>query len=154
VISGAVVRVSSAALIGGEIRTTTNEKGQLRFPALPPGSYTLEVEMSGFTRYRDASIRVGAGSTIERTAVLSLAGIAESLTVEGLASRIEARGSGLETRFVRDDIRSIPTGRFSMFDFIRPLPVCHRRLRRAVPPAACPRRASPRSVQVSTKTSS
>ena len=122
VISGALVRVSSPALIGREARATANEKGQLRFLALPPGSYTLDVEMAGFARYHEEDVRIGAGATIERTMVLPLAGLAESLTVEGAGSRIEARGSGLETRFVRDDIRSIPTGRFSMFDFIRAAP--------------------------------
>ena len=119
---GVLVRVSSPVLIGREVRTTTNEKRQLRFPALPPGSYALDVEMAGFAGYHEEDVRIGAGATLERTIVLPLAGIAESLTVEGAGSRIEARGSGVETRFVRDDIRSIPTGRFSMFDFIRAAP--------------------------------
>ncbi len=43
VLAGAVVRVSSPALIGGPATLTTNEKGQLRFPALPPGSYVLDI---------------------------------------------------------------------------------------------------------------
>ena len=34
VLPGAVVRVTSASLIGGPSTTTTNEKGQLRFPVL------------------------------------------------------------------------------------------------------------------------
>jgi TonB dependent receptor-like, beta-barrel/Carboxypeptidase regulatory-like domain len=122
VLSGAVARVTSAALIGRELRTTTNEKGQLRFLALPPGSYALDIEMMGFATYHEVDIRIGAGATIERTAVLSVAGVDESVTVEGAGSRIEARGSGFETRFGPDDLRAIPTGRFSMFDFIRAAP--------------------------------
>ena len=47
VLSGAVVRVSSPALIGGPATQTTNEKGQLRFPALPPGPYVLDIEYPG-----------------------------------------------------------------------------------------------------------
>ena len=42
--------------------------------------------------------------------------------VEGAGSRIEARGSGFETRFGPEDLRAIPTRRFSMFDFIRAAP--------------------------------
>ena len=122
VLPGAVARVRSAALIGRELRTTANERGQLRFPALPPGLYALDIEMAGFATYHEVDIRIGAGATIERTAVLSVAGVAESLTVEGAGSRIEARGSGVETRFGPDDLRAIPTGRFSMFDFIRAAP--------------------------------
>ena len=54
--------------------------------------------------------------------VLNLAGVAESIVVEGAGSRIEARGSGFETRFGPEDLKAIPTRRFSMFDFIRAAP--------------------------------
>jgi hypothetical protein len=54
--------------------------------------------------------------------VLSLKNIEESVVVEGTGSRIEARGSGFETRFGPEDLRAIPTRRFSMFDFVRAAP--------------------------------
>ena len=38
VLASAVVRLGSPALIGGLVTLTTNERGQLRFPSLPPGS--------------------------------------------------------------------------------------------------------------------
>ena len=122
VLPGAVVRVSSPALIGGPATLATNGKGQLRFPALPAGVYVLDIEAPGFTAYHEEGIRIGAGATIERTALLDVAGVEESLVVEGAGSRIEARGSGFETRFGREDLGSIPTRRFSMFDFIRAAP--------------------------------
>ena len=53
VLSGAVVRISSPALIGGPQTLTTNDNGELRFPALPPGLYVLDIEMQGFTAYRE-----------------------------------------------------------------------------------------------------
>ena len=122
VLPGAVVRVSSPALIGGPETLTTNEKGQLRFPALPPGQYVLDIEVRGFSAYHEEEIRIGVGATIERTAVLNLAAVRDSLVVEGAGSRIEARGSGFETRFGPEDLRAIPVRRFSMFDFIRAAP--------------------------------
>ena len=122
VLTGAVVRVSSPALIGGSATLTTNEKGQLRFPALPPGQYVLDIEFQGFTTYREEDIPIGAGATIERTAVLTLAGLAESVVVEGAGSRIEARDPGFGTRFGPEDLKAIPTRRVSMFDFIRAAP--------------------------------
>jgi tetratricopeptide (TPR) repeat protein len=122
VLPGAVLRITSPALIGRELKTTTNEKGQLRFAALPPGAYSLDIEMPRFATYHEENISIGAGATIERTVVLKLAGMAESLTVQGAGSRIEARGSGLETRLRSEDLRAIPTGRFSMFDLVRTAP--------------------------------
>ena len=121
VLRGALVRVTSPALLRRELTTTTNERGQLRFLALLPGSYVLDVEMPGFAPFHEEGIAIGAGATIERTVVLELAGVVEAITVEG-GSRIEARGSGFETRFGPEYLQAIPTGRFSMFDFIRAAP--------------------------------
>src|SRR6266545_8373379 len=90
VLQRAVVRVSSPALIGGVETVTTNEKGQLRFPALPPGPYALDVEVQGFKAYHEENIRIGVGATIERTEVLNVAELKESVVVEGAGSRIEA----------------------------------------------------------------
>jgi hypothetical protein len=122
ILPGAVVRVSSPALIGGSVTLTTNEKGQLRFPILPPGSYRLDIEMRGFATYHEEDIPIGAGATIERTAVLQPAGREESIVVEGTGSRIDARDPGFGTRFGLEDIEAIPVRRFSMFDFIRAAP--------------------------------
>jgi hypothetical protein len=82
----------------------------------------LDIEMQGFATYHEEDLQVGAGATLERTVVLKLAGVAESIVVEGSGSRIEARGSGFETRFAVEEIRAIPVRRFSMFDFIRAAP--------------------------------
>ena len=121
-LAGATVRVRSKALIGGEQTVVTNERGQLRLPALPPGLYAFDVEASGFDSYHEADIRVGVGATIEVNLVLMVEGLEESVVVEGASSRIEARSSGFETRFGPEDLRAIPVRRFSMFDFIRATP--------------------------------
>src|SRR5687768_10969349 len=65
-LQGALVRATSEALIGGAATTTANERGQLRFPVLPPGTYVLEIELAGFTSYREPDIHIGASATIER----------------------------------------------------------------------------------------
>ena len=122
VLPGAVVHVSSSALIGGSETATTNEKGQVRFPTLPPGSYVLDIAMQGFAPLHEEDIRIGAGASIERTAEMKVAGIAESVTVEGAGSRIEARNPGFGTLFGPEDVKAIPTRRASMFDFIRLAP--------------------------------
>src|SRR5688572_16201593 len=69
-VSGAVVRISSAALIGGSVEVGTNHKGQVRFPVLPPGTYALEITKSGFKRAVVLGIEVAAGDTVERIVVL------------------------------------------------------------------------------------
>ena len=121
VVEGATVRVVSQSL-GWEQSQKTNGHGQLRFLALPPGEYALDVEAPGFAPYREEGVRVGVGATLQRTVVLHPAGVRESLVVRGSASRIDARSSGFSTRFGPDVIKRTPTRRFSMFDFIRMAP--------------------------------
>ena len=122
VVQGANVRVTSPALMGGPRQTVTNAKGQYRFPALPPGVYALATQVAGFTTRHDKDIPIGVGATIERTVILSLEDVRQSVSVEADGSRTEARESGLEARFGPDDLRGIPVRRFSMFDFIRAAP--------------------------------
>jgi TonB-dependent receptor-like protein/carboxypeptidase family protein len=121
VLPGALVTLSSPALIGGSVTSPTNEKGQLRFQALPPGLYSIEIEMAGFASHRESEVVVGAGATIERSVVLTMTGVTETIEVQG-GSRIEARGSGFETRFGADYIKTIPGRRYSLFDFIKVAP--------------------------------
>src|SRR5437867_6817420 len=122
VVPGGQVRITSEALIGGPRDMTADQAGQFRFPNLTPGSYTLDIELPGFASYHEQDIRIGASATLERTVVLKVAGLVESIVVEGSGSRTEARDSGFETRFGPEYLRTIPTRRFSMFDLIRAAP--------------------------------
>jgi Carboxypeptidase regulatory-like domain len=122
VLTGALVSISSPVLIGGPATMTTNERGQFRFPILPPGTYALEIDLAGFSKYRETDVGIGVGATLERPVVLKVAGIAESIVVQGTGSRLEARSSGFETRFGPEYLKTIPSRRFSMFDAIRAAP--------------------------------
>ena len=121
-VPGATVRLSSPALIGGAVTIATDERGKLRFPVLPPGTYAIDVALTGFAPWHEEDIVIGASTTLERTVVLKVQGIEESVVVEGSGSRIEARSSGLEARFGEEYLKAIPTRRFSMFDSIRAAP--------------------------------
>jgi hypothetical protein len=104
----AVVRISSPALIGGPATIPADDKGQWRFPSLSPGLYALDITMPGFAALHEDGIRIAAGATIERTALLKLAGVAESLVVEAVGSRLDARSAGVSTRFGAEDVGASP----------------------------------------------
>ncbi len=40
----------------------TNERGQFRFPILPPATYALEIHFAGFATYREADVGIGVGT--------------------------------------------------------------------------------------------
>ena len=143
VLPGAVVRVSSPALIGGPATLTTNEKGQLRFPALPPGPYVLDIEMQGFATYPRGGHPYRGGRHHREN------GCPEAGRPRGIGRR---RGSGLAHRSTRPRIRDSlrprgpqePSRRdgSSMFDFDqgRARHLAHLAVERHRPPP-CPRSA-------------
>jgi hypothetical protein len=122
VLSGAVVRVASRELMGGgERQAIADDKGQWRFPALPPGSYKLIVELlPGFEPYREDDIIIRVGATIDRQIMLTRAGMKAAVTVQ--ASPGDVRDSGLSTRFGNDYLASMPSRQNSMFDPIKSAP--------------------------------
>ncbi len=122
VLSGARVSVSSPSLLGGQTTLLTNDKGPVRFLTLPPGLYQLDVEFAGFRPAHEKDIRIGAGGTLERRLVLTVAAVAQSVEVAGSGSRIDARNPGVSTQFGFDDLNTIPTRPLSMFGPIRAAP--------------------------------
>ena len=122
VLPDAHVRISSPALMGGSLTSTTDGKGRLRFPAVPPGMYVMDVERPGFAPSHLVDIDIGAGATLERTIVLKVAGVTQSVVVAGAGSRPDARNTGFQTRFDATYFARIPTRRASMFDPIRAAP--------------------------------
>ena len=48
VLPGVTVTATSPSMIGAQSQVT-NENGSYRFPAVPPGVYTLSFELPGFT---------------------------------------------------------------------------------------------------------
>ena len=121
VLPGATVRISSPALIGGQSSAITNERGQFRFASLAAGDYTLEVELADFGSYREGRIAVDVQGTVERTVILKVGAIAESVSVQA-GTTVDNQRTGLATRFGDATLTAIPVRRFSMFDLIRATP--------------------------------
>lgn len=121
VLPGATVRASSSSVIGGSVIVITDERGVFRLPTLAPGEYTLEIELANFSRYRETGIQLDVQARLERSITLKVAGIEESISVEG-GSDVDAQRTGLSSRFDLQELRAIPVRRFSMFDFIKAAP--------------------------------
>ena len=75
VLPGVTITISSPALMGTRTALTGPE-GLYRFPALPPGEYTLVFAMEGFRTVRREGVRVGVGFTATVDVVLDLASAA------------------------------------------------------------------------------
>jgi outer membrane receptor protein involved in Fe transport len=122
VLPAASVRLSSkSALISGPISIVTNERGQFRFASLAAGDYTLDVEMPGFAAYHEDHISIEVQGSSERTVILKVGTIAESISVEA-GTIVDQQRTGFASRFGQETLTAIPVRRFSMFDLIRATP--------------------------------
>jgi hypothetical protein len=81
-IPGVSVTLSSPAL-QGERNVVTDENGNYRFPALPPGTYTVKFELPGFSTFIREGIIVEIGRTVTLPVTLEVATKAETITVSG-----------------------------------------------------------------------
>jgi iron complex outermembrane receptor protein len=86
-INGVVKDPDQAAVAGAQVvltngaTTTSDANGAYTFPALRPGDYTVRVNASGFQASTSPVLKVIPGQTTKFDAVLTLAGVASSVTV-------------------------------------------------------------------------
>src|SRR4029450_12458621 len=103
----ASVHLSSPALISGPFSMVTNERGQFRFASLAAGDYALDIEMPGFAAYHEDRISIEVQGNSERTVILKVGTIAESISVEA-GTVVDQQRAGLASRFGLDTLTTIP----------------------------------------------
>ena len=111
VLPGVTVSIKGPTIVGTR-SAVTNETGFYRFPALPPGTYTLTFALSGFSTLNREGIRVRLGATQEENAALKISQLAEEVTVTGEASVIDTQGNEVATNYDKDWVRNAPIRRF------------------------------------------
>ena len=109
VLPGVTVTIASTAQMGTRT-TTTNEEGQYRFPAVPPGEYTITYELQGFAAVMRQGIRVSVGFTATVDVEIGIASVAESVTVTGQAPIVDLSSTELTTTFDKTLLAAIPSG--------------------------------------------
>ena len=79
---GVTVTASSPSMIGQQTQTT-GANGTYRFPAVPPGAYTLTFELPGFNTVKREGIQISLGFNATENAQLQVASLQETVTVSG-----------------------------------------------------------------------
>lgn len=113
VLPGVTVSVTGDALIGGARTAVTDENGTYRFPALPPGTYTVSAELSGFKPFTQQDVRLQLGQTIAVDAKLEVGGFEDRITVAGGAPIVDVKSSAAQKNLTEEVMENIPfTSRF------------------------------------------
>jgi len=116
------VQDSSGAILPGVTVTVTHQgtsltrnavsdaRGEFVLPALPPGTYTIRIELSGFKTYENKGLTLSAGQAVRQTFALEVGTLAETVTVAGSAPLIE-NASTSQVKSLGDEVREIPVSR-------------------------------------------
>ena len=109
-VPGATVTASSPSMLGLQT-TVTSESGNYRFPAVPPGIYTLTFELTGFANVRREGIQISLGFTATINAEMALASLEESITVKGNSPLIDTTATRVQENYKLEQLQAIPNGR-------------------------------------------
>jgi len=109
-LAGAIIRVSSPSLIGGERTTVTAENGAYRMPGLPPGRYKVVVEAKGLPALSGMdTLELGRTSTLN----WKFPSGASSAVVEVVATSTEVDSApvGLTQNYDTTALATLPVDR-------------------------------------------
>jgi len=107
---GATVTVSSPNLQGVQTQVTDGE-GNYRFLSLPPGRYTVKVELASFKPAEQANVDVGLDRTATVPFTMQLASVSESVTVTAVSSTIDTTSTVTGVNANADLFERIPLRR-------------------------------------------
>ena len=98
VLPGVTVTVASPSLMGVQT-AVTDAGGNYRFPALPPGTYTVTFELPGFNTLKRENIQISMGFTAAVNVELAVASLTETVTVTGDSPVIDTSNTRVQQNF-------------------------------------------------------
>jgi hypothetical protein len=110
VLPGVTVTATSPSALGAQT-AVTSETGNYRFPALPPGVYTVTYDLAGFNTVRREGIQLALGFTATLNIELALATLQETVTVTGESPVIDTTATRVQQNFKVEQLQSIPNAR-------------------------------------------
>ncbi len=111
VLPGVTVTAASEALIGGTRTVPTGETGVYQLTGLPPGTYAVTYELTGFTPVKRENIIVQVAQTVRLDIELAVGTLQETVTVSGESPVVDVSSTVTQTNITKDLYEAIPTGR-------------------------------------------
>jgi hypothetical protein len=123
VLAGVTIVLSSEEVIGnrGTRTTSTDGEGLYRFPALPPGEYSLLFSLAGFSTFSQQGIHIGVGFTATVNAELQVGSVSQSILVERRVPVIDAKSTAIGAGFDGRLLSNLPGSR-SVFAILTATP--------------------------------
>src|SRR5437763_9243693 len=117
VLPGATLTIRNPAT--GVVRiVASDEKGYFRAPLLPPGSYQVTAELSGFARLQRTGLTLSIGQAVNISLKLQVAGGSETVTVSGEGPVVETTRTQISSTVNERAIAGLPVNGRNFIDFV------------------------------------
>jgi hypothetical protein len=89
----------------------TGSRGEFRFPALPPGTYSVSARLAGFKTETETGIVLALEGNRKVDFTMQVGQLEEEITVVGVSPIVDLTSSRLSTNVSRDFFDALPKGR-------------------------------------------
>ena len=110
VLPGATVTATSPALQGSQTQVT-DQDGVFRFLSLPPGRYTVKVDLAGFRAAEQPDVQVGLDRSVDLQLTLQLQGVTDTVTVTSISPTVDTRSTTIGVNANADLFERLPIRR-------------------------------------------
>ena len=110
-VPGVAVTLSSPVLVSGTMSGVTDTGGVNRFPSLQPGVYSVKLELQGFRTVVRETVQVVVGQTVPLDMQLSVATVAETVTVTGASPVVDTTTANTSVNLGEQLLQGTPGGR-------------------------------------------
>lgn len=121
VVPGAAITVTNEAT-GLERTTVTEMDGRFVVATLLPGTYTIQAELQGFQTQTRKGVTVSVGQELTLELTLSIAALAEEVTVTAAAPIVEVTASKVGVNITNEEIDKLPSQGRSQLSLMQLVP--------------------------------
>ena len=120
ILPGVTVTASSEALMGTKSYIST-DSGVFRFPALPPGTYSITCSCPGFKTLSRGNVIVRVGKVVTLNITMEMTTLEEEVTVTASSPTIDIKQTKLSIVMDRDLLKDTPLAR-DLYDIVNSAP--------------------------------
>lgn len=110
-VPGVTITLTSPVLVSGSTTGITDSAGVNRFPSLQPGLYSVKLELQGFRTVVREGVQVVVGQTVPLDMQLSVATVAETVTVTGSSPVVDTTTANTSVNLGEQLLQGTPGGR-------------------------------------------
>ena len=110
--SGLAIAGASIKLVNegtrAELHTRTGAAGEFVFPSVPPGSYELQVEASGFKSATRTGVKLDVSDIAKLHIAMEVGAVSDHVEVTGDAAPVVVTSQSVESAITREQVATLP----------------------------------------------